>query len=165
MKKFLSFLVVLLIAAFSMGISQCSLNTIYPEPAAPICDVNQDAVLCRLFAYVGVEAEQVHNMLLDATLVPVGFSMLEAQDVVDGIDTVMAYVEEYGTISVNDLIAYTLGEAEVNPAFALLLSRRLGQFVDVPELSYTPLDPASRKMILDHLAKNRDQFAWFNRSR
>lgn len=165
MKRILSLLVVLLIAAFSMGVSQCSLSNIYPEPTAPICELNKEAVLCKLFAYVGVEAEQVHDMLLDATLVPVGLSAMEASEIVDAIDNVSAYVEEFGTISFNDLVLYAVKEAEVNPAFGLLISRRLSRFVAVPELSYAPLDPASRKMVLDHLQANRDQFAFFNRSR
>jgi hypothetical protein len=165
MKKLFSLLIVLLIAAMSMGISKCSLSNIYPEPAVPVCSVHPEAVLCKLFAYVGVEAEQVNDMLLDATLFSAGVSVVEAKEIVDVIDSVMAYVEEYGTISFDEIAIFAIEKADVNPAFALLLSRRLNALTNIPEISDLALDPASRKMVLDHLQKNRDQFAWFNRSR
>lgn len=137
--------------------------TIYP-PAPPgmgVCDKNPDAVLCKAFAYIQISPEQANDMLLDASLVSVWQKWMKADELEKSINKVEKWFNENPEVSLETVIKYVVKESEVDPALALLLSRRLEKLVAIPEISFLVLDPVSRQMILDHFANQREQLSWF----
>jgi hypothetical protein len=54
-----------------------------------------------------------------------------------------------------------MAEADINPAFALLLKRRLPDFAGVPQLSVMALKPIDIAMIKWELDQVDEYLAWF----
>lgn len=139
-----------------------TMPSIYPPAPSGqgVCEKTPDAVLCRIFAKVGMTAEQTDSMLLDATLVPVAAKLMEAKDLRGAIDKVYAWVDTH-EITMNTLIKYLVTEAGIDPALAMLLSRRLVVLQNVPDLGGLYFDQASVAMVKAHLAHQKEQFSWF----
>ena len=152
-------LVAVVLTAFIMSVS--CVNLYPPAPAGQgVCDVSPQVVLCKIFSKVGITAEQADDMLLDATLVPVAAKLMKAEEIRNAIDKVSSWVDK-NELTMNGLIKYVVKEADIDPALAMLLSRRLVKLKDVPELGDLILDPVSVEMIKAHLAKQKEQFSWF----
>jgi hypothetical protein len=137
-------------------------TTLYPvAPAGQgACEKTPDAVLCKIFAKVGMTAEQTDSMLLDATLVPVAAKVMDAKELRSAIDKVSTWVDTH-EITMNTLIKYLVTEAELDPALAMLLSRRLVNLTNVPDLGSLYFDPVSVEMVKAHLRHQKEQFSWF----
>jgi hypothetical protein len=149
---------VLLAMAVAVG---CT--TLYP-PAPPgqgVCDQNPEAVLCKAFVYLKITPEQANDMLLDASLISIWQKWMQAADLRKAIDKVELFFNDNPTLSLNTLIKYVVQQSNVDPALALLMSRRLANFQNIPQLSDLVLDPVSRGMITKHFANQREQLSWF----
>lgn len=117
-------------------------------------------MLCRIFAKAGITAEQADAMLLDATLVPVAARLMKADELRAAIDKASAWVDTH-EFTMNTLIKYLVKEAEIDPALALLLSRRLVNLQNIPDLGDQYFDPDSVAMVKAHLRHQKEQFSWF----
>lgn len=99
-------------------------------------------------------------MLLDATLVPVAARLMKADELRAAIDKASAWVDTH-EFTMNTLIKYLVKEAEIDPALALLLSRRLVNLQNIPDLGDQYFDPDSVAMVKAHLRHQKEQFSWF----
>lgn len=138
-------------------------TTLYPPvpPGQGICDKNPEAVLCKAFAYLKITPEQANDMLLDASLISIWQKWMKKDDLIKAVDKVELFFNDNPTLSLNTLIKYVVQQSNIDPALALLLSRRLANFQNIPQISDMVLDPVSRGMITKHLANQKEQLSWF----
>lgn len=138
--------------------------TLYPPelPEQNPCTVAVEPVpvLCKVFAYLQITPAQANDMLLDASLVGIWSKVTKAPEIQAAIDKVEMFLNN-NEVGLNGLIKYVVKEAEIDPALALLLSRRLSRFQNIPELGDLVLDTTSRAMVFDHLQNQKEQLSWF----
>lgn len=154
MKRFIALL------AMAALIAGCA--TMYPTPTAPLCDKPEAAgsVLCAIGAKIGTAPEQMDTLLLDASLIGIATKVTTGDELRNAIGKVQKYVTDTPTLSINLIIGYLVKEAKIDPALALLLSRRL-VFLQVPVLdiqTLTPFDVALVKVHLEHQMEQLDIF-------
>lgn len=155
MKKL--FLVCLIITA----LCGCAwLQNIYPKPADPICAKPEyaESVICAIAKYLQIDAEQMDDMLLDATLIPVALKQAKAEQMKKAIAKVRKYVVEKDVLTMAGIRAYLVAQAEIDPALALMLSRRLPMFTEIPVLSVKIFLPVDRDLVIAHLDHQEAQF-------
>ena len=154
MKKIIALL------AIAVLISGCA--TLYPPPIAPLCGRPEAAgsVLCAIGAKIGTTPEQMDTMLLDASLIGIGTKVTTGAELKSAVAKVQKYVADTPTLSVNLVITYLVKEAKIDPALALLLSRRL-VFLQVPGLEVQTLTPFDVGLIKGHLANQMEQLNFF----
>ena len=136
--------------------------TMYPPPTAPLCGKPEAAlsVICEIGAKIGTTPEQMDTMLLDASLIGIGTKVTTGAELRAAIGKVQKYVNDTPTLSVNLIIGYLVKEAKIDPALALLLSRRL-VFLQVPILDVKTLTPFDVALIKGHLAHQMEQLDFF----
>ena len=154
MKRFLALLA---IAALLIG---CA--TLYPTPTAPLCGKPEAAgsVICAIGAKIGTTPEQMDTMLLDASLIGITTKVTTGTELKAAVAKVQKYVDQTPTLSVNIIIGYLVREAQLDPALALLLSRRL-VFLQVPVLDVKALTPFDVGLVKAHLAHQMNQLSIF----
>jgi hypothetical protein len=143
-----------------MVMSGCA--TVYPPPAAPVCAAPEAAgsVLCATAARIGISPEQIDAMFLDAALVGIGTKMIQAADLRRAIDKAKVWVAERDILSIDGLVRYLVTESAVDPALALLLSRRLG-LINLPDLGVRPVTAYDKSLILAGLDHQLEQLKYF----
>ena len=136
--------------------------TIYPEPIEPLCAKPEAAgsVICAIGAKIGTAPEQMDTMLLDASLVGIATKVTTGAELRSAIGKVQKYVNDTPTLSVNLIIGYLVKEAKIDPALALLLSRRL-VFLQVPVLDIKTLTPFDIQLVKSHLEHQMSQLDIF----
>ena len=149
--------VLLAIVAFITG---CA--TMYPTPTAPLCGKLEAAgsVLCAIGSKIGTTPEQMDTMLLDASLIGIGTKVTTGSEMKAAVAKVQKYVNDTSTLSINLVIGYLVKEAKIDPALALLLSRRL-VFLQVPVLDIKTLTPFDVSLIKGHLENQMEQLNFF----
>lgn len=155
MKRLISML------AVAALVSGCA--TMYPTPTAPpLCSKPEAAgsVLCAIGARIGTTPEQMDTMLLDASLVGIGAKLTTGAEMQAAVAKVQKYVDGTSSLSVNLIVGYLVKEAKIDPALAILLSRRL-VFLQVPPLDVQPLTPFDVQLIKGHLAHQTEQLSIF----
>ena len=136
--------------------------TMYPTPTDPLCGKPEAAgsVLCAIGARINTTPEQMDTMLLDASLVGIGTKVTTGAEMKAAVAKVQKYVNDTPVLSVNLVIGYLVKEAKIDPALALLLSRRL-VFLQVPVLDAKTLTPFDVSLIKGHLAHQLEQLNFF----
>ena len=136
--------------------------TMYPTPTAPLCGKPEAAgsVICAIGAKIGTTPEQMDTMLLDASLIGIGTKVTTGAELEKAIAKVQKYVNDTPTLSINLVIGYLVKEAKIDPALALLLSRRL-VFLQVPVLDVKTLTPFDIALIKGHLENQMEQLSIF----
>lgn len=152
MKHFALFILVLMTC-----LCGCSL---YPQPVDPLCAKPEYAgsVICAIAAKTGTSPEQMDTMLLDASILPVAVKKVQAADMLKAIDKVRVWVGTRDILTMAGISAYLSEQAKVDPALALLLSRRLPMFASLPGLSDKMFLPVDRQLVLAHLDHQAAQF-------
>jgi hypothetical protein len=117
-------------------------------------------VLCAIGAKIGTTPEQMDTMLLDASLVGIGAKITTGAEMKAAVAKVQKYVSDTPAMSINTVIGYLVKEAKIDPALALLLSRRL-VFLQVPTLDVKTLTPFDVQLIKSHLAHQMEQLSFF----
>ena len=150
-------LILLAVAALLTG---CA--TMYPTPTAPLCGKPEavGSVICAIGAKIGTTPEQMDTMLLDASLIGIGTKVTTGAELEKAIGKVQKYVNDTPTLSINLVIGYLVKEAKIDPALALLLSRRL-VFLQVPTLDVKTLTPFDVSLIKGHLENQMEQLSIF----
>lgn len=136
--------------------------TMYPPPPAPVC-AQPDAtgsVLCAIGLKINTTPEQMDTMLLDASLIGIGTKVTTGAELEKAIGKVQKYVNDTPTLSVNLIVKYLVKEAQIDPALALLLSRRL-VFLQVPQLDLKTLTPFDVQLVKKHLVNQMEQLSIF----
>jgi hypothetical protein len=134
----------------------------YPAPSAPACSKPEAAgsVICAIGSKIGSSPEQMNDMLLDVSLVGIGTKITTGAQMKEAVAKVQKFVNERPVLSISTIIAYLVTEAKIDPALALLLSRRL-VFLQVPGLEIQTLTPFDVGLVKGHLANQLDQLAFF----
>jgi hypothetical protein len=155
MKKL--FAVVFIVLFFIVG---C--DTVYKPPVTPVClkPEYSNSVICAIGTYLKIQPEQMHEIIIDTTLLGIGFKLTNGPEVRKTVDKIRTFVQEKDVLSMQGLVGYLMKEAELNPAFALLLQRRLPDFAGVPELSVKPFQPIDKFMVLWELDQLDEYLKW-----
>lgn len=150
------------IALLAMVALVAGCATVYPTPTAPLCAKPEavDSVLCAIGAKIGTTPEQMDTMLLDASLIGIGTKVTTGAELKAAVGKVQKYVNDTPAMSINLVIGYLVKEAKIDPALALLLSRRL-VFLQVPTLDIKTLTPFDVSLIKGHLANQMEQLSFF----
>ena len=147
--------------ALAALLSGCAyLNQIYPKPPDPVCSKPEyaESVICAIAKYLQIEAEQMDDMLLDATLLPVALKQAKAEQMKKAIAKVRKYVVEKDVLTMAGIKAFLVAQAEIDPALALMLSRRLPMFTEIPVLSVKIFLPVDKALVIAHLDHQEAQF-------
>jgi hypothetical protein len=144
------------IVAATLAVGGC----LYQKPAAPICAKPEYAgsVICAIGEQVGVAPEQMDDMLLDASLLTVATKRAKAQDMKKAIAKVRKWVVDKDVLTMQGIQAYLAEQAKVDPALALLLSRRMPMFANLPGLSDKAFLPIDKQMVISQLDHQDEQF-------
>ena len=137
-------------------------SKIYAPPATPVCAAPEAAgsVLCAVAQRLNTSPEQLDSVFLDAALVGIGTKVISASELKAAVGKAQAWVEKQSTFSIDLLTKYLVKEATIDPALALLLSRRLG-VINLPDLGVKPLTPYDVTLVKAGLQHQMDQLAWF----
>ena len=149
-------------ALLAIGLLFVGCATMYRTPTAPLCG-KPDAVgsvLCAIGTKIGTTPEQMDTMLLDASLIGIGTKATTGAEMKAAVAKVQKYVNDTPTLSINLVIGYLVKEAKIDPALALLLSRRL-VFLQVPTLDIKTLTPFDVALIKGHLENQMEQLNFF----
>jgi hypothetical protein len=151
-----------LIALLAIILIMTGCATLYPTPPAPLCAKPEAAgsVFCAIGVKIGITPEQMNDMLLDASLIGIGTKVTTGAELKLAVGKVQKYVTSTPTLSVNLIIGYLVKEAKIDPALALLLSRRL-VFLQVPGLEMQALTPFDKGLVEKHLANQLEQLNFF----
>lgn len=135
--------------------------SVYQPPAAPVCAAPAAAgsVICAIAARLNTTPEQLDAMFLDASLVGIGTKIIKAEDLRTAVLSTKRWVEK-NEFTVDALVKHLVKQAEVDPALALLLSRRLGM-INLPDLGQVQVTPYDRGLVLDGLNHQLEQLSWF----
>lgn len=151
-----------LIALFCSAAIVCGCATIYPPPPAPVCAAPEAAgsVICEIARRLSTTPEQLDQMFLDASLVGIGTKLVRAADLRRAVERARSWVAEKHILTVDGLVKYLVAESEVDPALALLVSRRLG-VINLPDLGLAPLTAYDIALVLKGLDHQLAQLSWF----
>lgn len=138
-------------------------DTAYKPPVTPVClkPEYSQSVICAIGAYLKIQPEQMGEVLIDATLFSIGTKITDGPALRKSSASVRKWVVEKDVLTMEGLVKYTMQEAGLNPAFALLLKRRLPDFANVPVLSVKPFQPIDKAMIVWELDQLDSYLAWF----
>jgi len=152
-----------LIVCVAMAVAMMGCSYVYKPPVAPVClqPAYAESVICAIGKYLKVEPEQMHDVIIDATLLGIGTKIVDGPALRKSTAKIRKYVIEKDLLTMNGLVAYIMAEADINPAFALLLKRRLPDFAGVPQLSTLALKPIDITMIKWELDQVDEYLAWF----
>lgn len=149
--------------ALALLLSGCAyLDQIYPPPDVPVCSKPEAAgsVICAVATRINMTPEQIDAAFLDAALVGIGTKIVKADDLRAAVTKARAWVQDRDILTIDGLTKYLVQEAQVDPALALLLSRRLGM-INLPDLGIEPVTAYDRDLILSGLQHQLDQLAYF----
>ena len=135
---------------------------VYPAPADPVCVKPEAAgsIICATAQRLNMTPEQIDALLLDAALVGIGTKVIKASELQAAVSKTQEWVRDKSILTINGLVKYLVTEATVDPALALLLSRRLG-LINLPDLGVKTLTVYDRELVLYGLQHQLDQLTWF----
>ena len=137
-------------------------NSAYPPPVDPVCSRPEAAgsVICATAQRLNLTPEQLDAVFLDAALIGIGTKVIQASELQAAVTKTQAWVKDKDILTIKGLTAYLITEATVDPALALLLSRRLG-LINLPDLGIKTLTAYDRELVLYGLQHQLDQLTWF----
>lgn len=142
--------------------SCANVGQVYTAPPVPVCSQAEasDSVICATATKLNLTTEQIDAMFLDASLVGISTKVFSAADLRKVLQDARKWVTEREILNIEGLTRYLVMRAEVDPAMALLLSRRLGM-ISLPILNMTPLTPYDINMVLAGIDHQLEQLSWF----
>ena len=138
-------------------------DTVYKPPVTPIClkaEYSQ-SVICEIGNYLKIQPEQMNDIIIDAALLGIGTKIVDGPALKKSTAKIRVWVVERDILTMDGVVKYVMSEADINPAFALLLKRRLPDFAGVPGLSIKPLQPIDKSMIIWELDQLDSYLSWF----
>lgn len=138
-----------------------SCASIYPVPTDPVCarPGAEGSVICATAQRLNMTPEQIDSAFLDAALVGIGTKVIKAEDLRSAVLKTKKWVDE-NEFTIDQLVKYLVKQADVDPALALLLSRRLGM-INLPDLGVVALTPYDKGLVLAGLNSQLEQLSWF----
>ena len=136
--------------------------SVYPPPVDPVCSRHEavGSVICATAQRLSMTPEQLDALFLDAALVGIGTKVIKAEELRQAVTKTMTWVKDKDILSISGLTKYLITEATVDPALALLLSRRLG-LINLPDLGIKMLTAYDRELVIYGLQHQLDQLVWF----
>jgi hypothetical protein len=153
MRKLTLMLIVLLVAG-------CA--SVYPPPVDPVCAKPEavGSVICATAQRLNMTPEQLDALFLDAALIGIGTKVVQADELRKAVNKAIVWVKDKDILTIQGLTAYLVTESTVDPALALLLSRRLG-LINLPDLGIQPLTVYDKELVLAGLDHQLKQLAFF----
>lgn len=150
------------IAAVVACVTVAGCASVYPPPATPVCAAPEAAgsVICAISQRLGITPEQIDAMFLDAALVGIGTKVIKAAELRKAVDKAMLWVRDKDILTIDGLTRYLVTESTIDPALAMLLSRRLG-LINLPDLGIKPLTAYDRELVIAGLQHQLDQLKYF----
>lgn len=138
-------------------------DTVYKPPVAPICLQTEyaNSVICAIGNYLKIPPETAGEVIIDATLFGIGTKIVDGPALKKSSAKIRKWIVEKDILTMEGVVKYVMSEADLNPAFALLLKRRLPDFGSVPGLSIKPLQPIDKSMLIWELDQLDSYLAWF----
>lgn len=142
-----------------LALSGCA--EIYPKPTAPVCasPLAQGSIICATATRLNMTPEQIDSAFLDAALLSIGTKLIKAEDLRKAILETKKWVDA-NEFTIDSLVKYLVKQAEIDPALALLLSRRLGM-INLPDLGQVQVTPYDKGLVLAGLNHQLEQLEWF----
>jgi len=136
--------------------------TLYPPPTEPVCSKPEavNSVICATAQRLNLTPEQLDAAFLDAALVGIGTKVVQAEELRKAVGKAKVWVLEKNILTIDGLVKYLVTESTVDPALALLLSRRLG-LINLPVLGLQTLTPYDKQLVLAGLEHQLEQLSWF----
>ena len=157
--KYAKLTLLFIVCAFTL--TAC--DTVYKPPVTPICLKPEytQSVICEIGTYLKFQPEQMNDVIIDATLFGIGTKIVDGPALRKSTAKVRKWVVGKDILTMEGVVKYVMTEADINPAFALLLKRRLPDFGGVPGLSIKPLQPIDKSMIIWELDQLDEYLSWF----
>jgi len=136
--------------------------TIYPPPQDPVCAKPEAAgsVICATAQRLGMTPEQIDAAFLDAALVGIGTKLIRADELRRAVGKTRTWVADRDILTIDGLTKYLVTEATIDPALALLLSRRLG-LINLPDLGVKALTKYDKALVLAGIDHQLAQLTYF----
>ena len=161
MKKAICFMAVLSLVLVLTGCP--SFDKLYKKPEAPIC-LKADyagSVICEIGNYLKIQPEQMHEVIIDTALLGIGTKIVDGLALKKTSAELRKWVVEKDIMTMQSLYKEVMDKAKMNPAFLLLLQRRLPDFANVPVLNIKPFKPIDKSMVIWELDQLDSYLAWF----
>ena len=162
MKKIKLLLVGIILSVMAMAVFGVGCGKMYPPPATPVCAAPgaSGSVICATAARLNTTPEQIDTMFLDAALVGIGTKVIQAPALRAAVTKSIGWVDKNPALTIDALVKYLVKESDVDPALALLLSRRLG-VINLPDLGVRPVTAYDVTLIRAGLNHQLEQLSWF----
>lgn len=155
MKKIILFAIALILIA--------GCGTVYKPPETPICLKSEYAgsVICAIGQKLQLQPEQMHDIIIDSALLGLGTKIVDGPSLRKTSAEIRKWVVERDILTMQALYKEVMAKAELNPAFLLLLQRRLPDFANVPVLNIKPFLPVDKSMVIWELDQLDSYLKWF----
>ncbi|MCU0589846.1 MAG: hypothetical protein MUC33_01280 [Desulfobacterales bacterium] len=153
-----------LIIAMVMILAGCpQFGQIYKPPETPVCLKPEYAgsVICAIGAKLQLQPEQMHEIIIDATLLGLGTKIVDGPALRKTSAELRKWVVEKDILTMESLYKEVMDKAKLNPAFLLLLQRRLPDLAAVPVLNIKPFLPIDKAMVTWELDQLDSYLRWF----
>lgn len=145
---------------FALLLTGCS--TLYPTPPDPVCAKPDAAgsIICATAARLNMTPEQIDAAFLDAALVGIGTKIVQSDELRRAVTAARKWVAERDILSIDGLTKYLVTQSTMDPALALLISRRIG-LINLPDLGIKPLTEYDKGLVLAGIDHQLAQLAYF----
>lgn len=161
MKRINLFAGALMMAAMVVGCPQ--LNQVYKPPQTPICLQAEylGSVICAIGEKLKLQPEQMHDIIIDSTLFGLWTKIVDGPSLRKTSAEIRQWVVEKDILTMEGLYKQVLDKAKMNPAFMMLLQRRLPDFAAVPGLNVKAFLPVDKAMVVWELDQVDSYLKWF----
>lgn len=157
-------LAALLCLVLALVLTACAqFGQVYKPPETPVClkPEYSGSVICAIGAKLQLQPEQIHEIIIDATLLGLGTKIVDGPALRKTSAELRKWVVERDILTMEALYKEVMGKAKLNPAFLLLLQRRLPDFAAVPVLNVKPFLPIDKAMVVWELDQLDSYLRWF----
>ena len=155
--------IALLVMAMALVFGCAGFNEVYKPPVTPIC-LRADyagSVICAIGDELQIAPEQMHDIIIDSTLIGLGTKIVDGPSLRKTSAELRKWVVEKDILNMQGLYGQVMDKANLNPAFLLLLQRRLPDFANVPILNIKPFLPIDKAMVIWELDQLDSYLQWF----
>lgn len=154
---------IILVMALALVFGCAGFNEVYKPPVTPIC-LQADyagSVICEISKYLKIQPEQMHDIIIDSTLLGLGTKIVDGPSLRKTSAELRQWVVDKDILTMEGLYKQVIEKAKLNPAFLMLLQRRLPDFANVPVLNIKPFQPIDKAMVIWELDQVDSYLRWF----
>ena len=154
---------IILVMALALVFGCAQFNQAYKPPETPICLKPEYAgsVICAIGEKLKIAPEQMHDIIIDSALLGLGTKIVDGPSLRKTSAEIRKWVVDKDVLTMQGLYGQIMDKAKLNPAFLLLLQRRLPDFANVPVLNIKPFLPIDKAMVIWELDQLDSYLQWF----